>query len=264
MCRVAIVALICVLLCPLKGRGQQPTSAQSSQAVFPAQRDPQAVSIASQSLALAGGSVAFLAISDYTAAGTIISSQGQSAQDTVTISGRGANELRKDTTDSTGTSTSIMSDVVTITKNPSGDIEARSIQPPMMAGNVVLPYREMAMVIGNPQFSLVYVGVVQMGAISLHDIRAQFVPGKLHVYQTVDFLVDVSTLQLRMIQDALPRHAMPRTIAYADFRTIGGVAVPFQITETIAGQPISTTQLSQITLNVGLQDSTFQISSAVQ
>ncbi len=258
--RLSLFALPLLLAISLKGQQSQPHSAP-----FPAPRDAQAVNVLNLALSTAGGINALNAIADYRVTGTIVSSNGQPSQDSVIISGRGPNELRRDLTNSGAISTSVISDVTTSDEYPNGYIAARAIQPPMMAGNFAMPYRELALVLSSSQFSLTYVGVIQLGAESVHDIQAQLAPGSLHVYQTVDFLVDISTLRISAIRDTLPRRATPRTIAYSDFRTVAGILVPFEISESIgSGQPICVTQLNQVQFNIGLPDATFQLGSNPQ
>ena len=260
--------LVCLLLFDISVQGRQSQTSTTPQL---GTQDPQAVNVLNLALSAAGGVTALNAITDYTATGTVTSSQGQSTQDNVTISGRGPSELRTDLSQALGT-TSFVIDVGSVTtKAPSGLLNTRTMQPPMMAGNWAMPYREMAMVLSNPQFSVTSVGLIQVGSQSLLDVRAQFltlvqqVANNNETYRTVDFLIDSTSLQLCMVQDTLPGHASPRTIAYSNFTMVSGVLVPFQIAETVGGQQIWTVQLNQITFNVGLQDSTFQlIPTAVQ
>jgi hypothetical protein len=259
--------LLIFLLLGVSVRGQQSPTTTTTQI---ATRDPQALNVMNLALTAAGGVAAIKSITDYTAIGTI-SSEGQPAQDSVTISGRGASELRKDVAQSAGTSSSVISDVLTTSKDPRGDMETRTMQPPMMTGNFAMPYRELATVFSNSQFSLTYIGLTQVGSQSLHHIQTQFTHpgqydpnGSMRLYHTVDFFIDSSTFQLCMVDDIVPRHGWPRTITYADFRAVNGMLFPFQIDEVVGNRPTSTIQLSQISLNTGLPDSTFQLGTAAQ
>jgi hypothetical protein len=260
---VGLVPLVCLSV----------SAQQTQESTVPAQapRDPQAIAILTQVLITAGGVSAYNAVTDYTAIGTVTANLGRPSQDSVTINGRGSNELRKDLSLGEGVTSSIVSGTLYSVQHPSSQLQVRTIQPPMMTGNLGMPHREMAYIVANSQFSLTYVGLIQDGGRSFHDIRAQFAPtglrnsiGSVALYQTIDFLIDASTLQLGKIRDAVPRRATPRTIAYSDFRSVSGILVPFLIDEEIGGQPDSTIQLSQVTVNVGLPDSTFQLGSAAQ
>jgi hypothetical protein len=223
-------------------------------------RDPQAITVLSQVLVSAGGTTAISAITDYTASGTITYTHSPNVQENVTISGRGPAELRIDTPSSAGARSYLINGPQNSTQPATGKVDVRNIEAPMMAGNVAAPYRELAAVFGNSQFSLSYVGLVQSNGHSLHDIRAQrALPGPLRTYHTVDFFIDSATLQLAITQDTLPQDATPRTIRYSDFRSVGGVLVPFSIDEEIGGEPFAAIQLNQVMFNNGLPDSTFQL-----
>jgi hypothetical protein len=56
----------------------------------------------------------------------------------------------------------------------------------------------------------------------------------------------------------LPR-GLVHEVHYSNYQTVGGVLMPFSITEDLTGQATWTIQLSQIKFNVGLQESAFAL-----
>jgi outer membrane lipoprotein-sorting protein len=264
--RLLFVVSILILCLPvLAQQTQQATAPQ------PAPRDAQAVSLVTQALVVAGGAAAFNAITDYTATGNITYYGLMNAQGPVTISGRGPSEFRLDASLAAGTRSIVINGAQTTTSDPTGILNQRNIQAPMMTGNFVLPYRQLAAVFNNAQFSLAYNGIVQIDGHSLYDIRAiRILPGQndptgsIRIFHTVDFFIDSSTLQLYMTQDALPRRGAPRIIQYSNYQTASGVLVPLSINETVGGQQSYTLNLTQINFNVGLQDATFDLGAIPQ
>jgi hypothetical protein len=153
--------------------------------------------VLTQALALAGGLAAYTAITDYTATGSITYFGAVNGQGAATISGRGPSELHIDANLPAGIRSNIINSTRTTISDASGMASQRSIQAPMMTGNYVLPHRELAAVFNNPQFSLTYVGIVQIDGHLLHDIRAVRVltgqndpTGSVRLYHTVDFFIE--------------------------------------------------------------------------
>jgi hypothetical protein len=77
-------------------------------------------------------------------------------------------------------------------------------------------------------------------------------------YLDVNYFIDSSTFQIVMMQDLVPDYA-PRQMRYSDFKSVGGVLVPFSISETVQGQRFRLIQLNEIKFNSGSQDSDFQL-----
>jgi outer membrane lipoprotein-sorting protein len=267
-CSARFALLLSILFLNIPVWAQQTQTATTPP---PAPQDPQAVSVLNQSFAVAGGEAAYSAIADYTATGNITYFGELNAQGTATISGRSPSELHIDASLPSGTRSFVINGAQTTTSDATRILSKRSIQAPMMTGNYLLPYRELAAIFNNPQFSLAYHGIVQIDGHSLHNIQAQrLLPGQkdpsglIQTYHTIDFYIDSSTLLLYMTADVLPRRATPRTIRYSNYQAMNGVLVPFSIVETVEDAQTSLISLSQITFNVGLQDSTFDLGTLAQ
>jgi hypothetical protein len=77
-------------------------------------------------------------------------------------------------------------------------------------------------------------------------------------YRRMDFFINVDTLQIIMEQDTVPRNVVHQ-IRFSNYKQVGGLLVPFMISEQMGGQNTNDFQLSQVNLNLGLQDSAFVI-----
>jgi hypothetical protein len=238
------------------------TSPQTATKPSPAPKDPQAVSVVTKALTVAGGIPAITAIEDYTASGTITYHMAQDVQGTVTIRGSGVFQLRIDASLPTGMRSESMTGSGTVTAYH-GSVRSLLSQPPMDPGRYVLPCLELGAALNNPDYSLSYKGVIEVESHFVHDVQLEYVlpvvdPTSLfHEYHTIDVFIDSSTFQVVMMQDVVPEHAI-RRMRYSDYRTVHGVQVPFSISEDVRG-PTWLIHLDQINFNSGLQDSDFQL-----
>jgi len=235
----------------------------------PASQDTQAINVVHQALAVAGGDTAISAIRDYNATGAITYHLAQDVQGNVTIRGKGLEQFRIDANLPMGMRSQVMDGKITI-KMEDGRLWEPHSKVPMSPARLALPCVLLAAALRAPPainstgYSLAYKGVVQNNGHSLHDIEIDFVvPGAdpnvvLHLYFSVDFFIDTSTLQVAFTQEPLPGLNV-RTVRYADYRAVNGIQVPFAITEEDGGflQGWSV-QLDSISFNAELQDSDFQ------
>ena len=233
-----------------------------------APKDPQAVSIANQALAVVGGQSAILAVRDYKGSGTVIYHQNQDVQGSVTISGLGLGEYREDATLPTGVRSFVMGGSKgTATKNENGIITGLNFrhQNPLMKSSVIIPCWQLAAALNDPLFAVSYKGTSQIDGYTVYDIRIQFTPayprdpnGVIAEYFGADFFIDATTFQVRMTQDVVIRH-LERKVRYSSYQLVNGILIPFAIAEEINGQQSRTIHLNQIAFNIGLQDSDFDL-----
>jgi hypothetical protein len=264
-----LACLSLVFVCFLTSTAAQQVPAAPSQ-------DAQAVSLLNHVLTATGGQAAVNAILDYKAFGTITYPGTQNdVHGSVTVAGLGTSEFRLDATLPTGVrswaihkgQTTIRADDGTVSllppvpsQNPSDN--AFPYHTPMFPGSVIFPYGQVVAVLGNPLYRVSYKGISTIDGHSMHDIEVQrILPGEVDPpskYDVRDFFIDISTLQVVMTQDMIPRNVLHQ-IWYSDYRSEAGLLVPFSISEKMGGQQTWSIQLSNITFNVGLQDSTFQL-----
>ncbi len=278
--RFRVLVSILLLNVPVWARQAQvpatPPQDQTATIPLPAPKDPQAVSVLSQALAVAGGTAAIAAIADYTATGNVTYHWNPEVQGSVTVLGLGFDQFRVDANLPRGMHSSVISTGQTKMKAEDGRLtqypppypvpssDAYTFQPPMFPGSLVVPHTQLAVVLTHPRFSITYKGIVQLDGSSVHDVQMQRVmpgqtqPDGMTEYHTVDFFIDTITLQLVMTQDNVPKHIV-RQIRYSDYRLVNSVLVPFSISEQMGGQKTRDIQLSQIGFNTGLQDSAFAL-----
>ena len=251
--------LLCFLLFNISLWGQQ---TQPGIAPPPAPKDPQAITIVSQALSVAGGTTAIAVINDYTATGNITYHSDQGVQGSVTVQGLGLNQYRLDASLPKGVRSWAVTDGRMSQKAEDGSVKPMHSQLPMNLSGLVVPYLELSIALKSPAFGLSNKGVIEVNGRSAYDIQVQRVatgitrPTRVDGFFTRDYFVDASTFQVVMTQDLLPDHAF-RQLQYSDFRPISGVLVPFSISEVAGSQQTWSMQLSQITFNTGLQDSAF-------
>jgi hypothetical protein len=254
--------LVSTLLLAVPGWTQQAT------APSPAPKDPQAVSVLNQALGVAGGAAAIGAITDYTATGTVTypGDSGTNVSGTITISGRGLNQYRTDEVLPSGPVSLSIDRGFIQAKAADGTVRWVPYAAPTITGSTTLPSLQLAALIVDPNVLLIYKGVVSQGGISVHDIKAfRMFPaqpnpsGPYLDLSNAELFVDTSTLQLVSAQDMI-RGGGVRSIQYSNYKTINRVGVPFSVTEQIGSTVTRQVQLNQISFNMGLQDSAFEIS----
>jgi hypothetical protein len=271
--------LLClsVLHVPVWGQQTQPGMAPP-----PAPKDPQAISILNQALAVAGGANAIGSIKDYTASGSVTFHFQTDDTGQVTLKGSGLGNFRLDANLRNGIRTHVLDEEQTHIKEEDGSIrsfpqyiptpgkeptpvpssDAFPYQPPKLPGSIALPALALAAVTTDPSFSVSYMGLIAIDGHSLQDIRIQRQsPGLtdlMAMYHTSDFFVDPSTFQLVAVQDMVPKNVVHQ-YWYSDYRVVHGVLVPFSIREVMGGQETWIIELDQIGFNAGLQASDFSL-----
>jgi hypothetical protein len=258
--------LLFLLFFGISSWAQQPESSQQITTPQPAPKDPLAITVIGQALAVGGGTSTLLTLNDYTASGTVTYHRNQDVQGTVTLSGLGLGEFRQDANLPTGVRSFAIANGQAAMKE--GGIPSQlnfNYQIPLMTSSVLIPCWQLAAALNDPLFGLSYKGTTEIDGYRVYDIRIQLMPpgppdpnGVIAEYAGADFFIDMATFQIRMTQDVVIRHFM-RKIRFSNFKSINSVLVPFLIDEEINGQPTQTIQLDQIGFNTGLQESAFEL-----
>jgi len=235
---------------------------QTSQVQSAATKDPQAIAVINQALIAAGGASAMAAITDYTATGNITYQLPQQVQGTVTLRALGVGQFRMDASLPTGVRSEIDTDTSLIADQQG---VARSYPVPLNPSRIAIPVMSFIYASNSASLNVTYKGLVQLAGQTFHQIEFQYflpVPlydprGYFRNFHTVDFFIDPTTLQIAMIQDIVIKESI-RQIWYSDYRSVGGILFPFSMREQVDGQSTRQIQLSQVSVNSGLQDSDFQ------
>jgi hypothetical protein len=260
-CSARFALLLSILLLSISVWGQQ---TQPGTAPPPAPKDPQAVTLLNQALAVAGETTSIAALTDYTAKGNITYNWNPQAQGSVTVQALGLNQYRVDASLPKGVRSSAVTNGQMTMKFEDGSVQLIHTQIAMNLSGLVVPYLELSIGLNSPAFSLSNKGLVEVNGHSAYDIQVQLVgsglnrPRNLADFYVRDYFVDATTFHVLMTQDLAPKHVI-RQLQYSDFTPVNGVLVPFSITEMTGSQQTWTMQLSQITFNSGLQDSAFAL-----
>jgi len=247
----------------------QPSATQQTSTTS-VQRDQQALMILTQVLKAAGGQAAVDATQDITASGTITYYwAGEEVQGTVTVKGRGISQFRLDATLSNGVRSWAVNNGTGTIRETDGTTTPIEYHNTINAGNITFPFAHLAVAMHEASTSILYVGLETKDGQQVHHIRIWKVyppdsdPSGIRSRLTKrDFFVDTNKFLVVAVLDMLhPKNQSnqdsPHEMQYSDYRQVGGVLVPFSITEVGVGQRISAIQLKQVTFNTGVVDADF-------
>jgi hypothetical protein len=131
-----------------------------------------------------------------------------------------------------------------------------------------LPY--LSGLLGNPDYSLQYVGQESVGAMLANHVRVQNTFNSQPLYQPLSefaiadvWLDSSSALPLKISTTrrygggSSPK--IPISVTYANYQTVSGVRYPFTIQEYITETLWATTSIESVTFNTGLTDANFAV-----
>ncbi len=242
---------------------QQPISSNA------VQRDAQAISILTQSVAAAGGTTAIEGAQDCTADGTITYySAGQEIQGTVTIKSRGMKQFRFDATLPQGVRSVVVDGNFGQEHRTDGIIASLPYSSTMQFDSFTFPAGKLSADLQDSSTSVSYLGIVTYEEHQAHQIRlrnpAHPASGSAdNAVRTRDYFIDSTSFQVLALRSKIysagsPSSNLSREMRYTDYRTAQAVSVPFSIDEFIEGQRVFTISLNNVTFNAGLDSSVFQ------
>lgn len=223
--------------------------------------DPQAVAILNQVIAKAGGATLVNGLQDFTGSGQITYDEPESVSGGVTVRGTVNEQFRIDSNLPSGVEAEAITAGSMSTKNENGNVTSFYYQVPVCPERIIVPYFFLRAALNGINFAVTFKGTTALAntsGVEQIEVKEVFPNGALDQseYRTVDLFIDPQTLVVVMMQDTIPNE-LTRQVSFSDFQTVGGLSVPFTITETIGETPNWTIQLSQIAFNTGLQDSAF-------
>lgn len=261
------VCSLCLILTPLTAQQASPPTI-STQAP---QRDPQALAVLNQALAVTGGAQVLGQVQDFTATGSIIYFwAGEQVQGSVTLRGRTTDQFRFDAALSIGTRSWAVSNGEGSIRETDGTTLPIPNHNAINLGSLTFPIFTATSALQNASATVIDLGLVSTSDHQARWIRVQQTlplmadPSWASKVATKDFFIDSSTLQIVKIQDMIhpPQNfieSYPHEILFSDYRLVNGVLTPFTIIETVNGQHTWTVQINQISFNTGLTDSDFQL-----
>ncbi len=240
-------------------------STHAQQASTTVVKDPQAVSILTQSVNAVGGLSAISGIQDYTGTGNITYNWANDAVPApVTVHGMGIANFRLDATLPDGTRTFAVSGYSGVLINPDGARQSTSAYNFFTAGSLNLPYIRLASCLTDTTTSISFVGNVSANGQQAYQVH--FAPAPLpsvaanSFLQTLgafDLYIDpasflVIKLEETVYSDSNIGMKLSHEINFTNYHTAGNIRVPFTVTETVNGQETWSMTLSSITFNNGL------------
>jgi hypothetical protein len=234
---------------------------QSPSSLPPPVQDPQAIAVLQSAITVMGGPSAVAAISDATVIGTeqdISNPSGPPAKFTWQSSG---SEFRSLTQNSNGPYI-VLSGHGTPGQQKHGNWipwpyhVARAHQPFYLPAVVL--YAELQ----NPNYTLSYIGSATVdgkSAIKIHVFDASNRIGRLVTPQ--DWYFDPASFLPLRVEYLFPyqddaNHSSPFSMGFADFQSVGGILVPYQLQlHLISASTVAT--VTSVTFNSGLSSSTF-------
>jgi len=245
--------------------------AQTSAPTSPT-RDPQALTVLAECLQASGGAQAVAAVQDFTGTGTVTHYwANQQVQNPATVRGLGMSNFRFDDQRADGTHSWAVSEAGGAQQKPDGTISSLPWGDAVNLISATWPVPVALTALNNPNWEVTYAGETVFNGQSAYDIKIeQFLPAvadparKLSALTTRDLFIDSSSFLILGAQDAIhPYNPLLRTyvrqILYSNYRTSGGVSVPFSVTETLSGQKIWTFALGSISFNSGLTAADFTL-----
>ena len=237
------------------------------------QSDPQAVTLASQSIAsMTGGA----SVGDITIAGSGTWTSGSNVQNvTVTLMAKGSNESRTDIRLSDGQQSDIRNNSngsaqgewLDSSGNPTYYAPHNCWTDPSWFSPILSSLN-----MSDPTVILSYIGVESYQGTSVYHLRSYKNPSGLSPRMTsfvnsvsaVDFYLDFSSLLPRYI--AFSAHPdddagtnIPVVVTLSNFTSVNGILVPFRIQKSWNGNQLGDFTVSSVSFNSGLSDDLFSI-----
>jgi hypothetical protein len=245
-----------------------PASAQ--QAPTTATQNPQAVALLTQSLNAMGGISAISAIQDYTGTGTITYNwANEPVQAAATVQSMGVNTLRVDSNLNTGTQTWALDRMAGVFIAPSGTRRNASFYNLATAGGLTFPALRLVSILQSTATTVTYVGQVTRNGTTAYQVHcvlpanASTPPApNLPAFGAFDLFIDATSLLVVSLQETAYAESnfqvsFLHEIDFSNYQTVGGVAVPFAIAESIGGQRTWSLSLSSLSFNSGLTEAVF-------
>jgi hypothetical protein len=254
----------------------QSTHAQTATSSQPPVRDPQAIALASQSLA-AMGAASVSSQTDSRATGVMTMYFGTPVQIAVTLESKGLTRVRSVSQQPTGTSVWVLNAGQSAIQQPDGSVRQLSQANTFYEHVGHIPALSMLAEVQNPIASVELVASAAASnstdsvvAISMGQSDDPFqVQIQRTLSRTLFYINSASGIVDKIEHDYYseapnPGIRMHIVETFSDYRNVGGIAVPFHRATFVDGNPESDLQLSSIGFNVGVPASDFVVPAVAQ
>lgn len=239
-------------------------------------RDPQAIALATKSLA-AMGATSLSAQTDSRATGVVTMYFATPTQMSVTLESKGLTQLRVVTQQPTGTSVWVVNGGLGAIQQPDGSVRQLSQVNTFYEHVEHVPALSMLAEVQNP-IALVELVTGAAASNSTDSIVAISLgqsddPHQVEIQRRLSrtlFYINPASGMVDKIEHSYyseapnPGIKMRIIDTFSDYRNIGGVAVPFHRATSVDGNPESDLQLNSISFNVGVPSSDFAVPGGAQ
>ncbi len=244
---------------------------QSPPAATLAQRDPWAVTIVQRSLAAMGG--ANLAqVVDLTMNGQVSRQKATATSSgTIQIKMIGRDMCKVQVQDEDGQTTQILNGTRVRRIGPNDD-QAMPMHATLNHHLQYVPVLSNLLDIGDPNLTILMVGEESLDSKTVYHIHTEkLYPGKpaepaglLTNLTGTDYFIDTNTFFLEKRSQRLPnlqdaRDSLPMEFRYSDYRTVGGIVIPYAISVYVNDQKNVEIHLSSAATNTGLNPQEFEV-----
>jgi outer membrane lipoprotein-sorting protein len=243
---------------------------QGQQITTNVRRDPLAVNLLAQSLAVAGGS-AVTAIQDFTGTGTITYNwAGEVVFGSVKVYGKGLDEFRMDSSVPAGNQSLVVNGKEAIL-TPAYDKKAKFPTYGMMtAGSLTFPAVRIAQVLSDSSIQASYLGSVTWNGSQAYQVHVALpldpqltLNPNFSGLGEFDLYFDPLSYRLLALAEKIwwdddLRQSYLHEFQFSDYQPVNGMLVPLAIIEKMGGQQTWSMTLSSLTFNSGLSDTLFK------
>ena len=246
---------------------------QTALAQHTVQRDQEALTIISQTIAAGGGQELLASIHDFTETGAITYNWDEQVTGRVTVKSRKLDQFRIDTELAEGKRTAVINGEAGLLTEANGRTFTIHRQGARDFWSLTLPYLPLIAGMRDSSTSIIYGGTVTHNGASVYDVRlikvytaGQDPTGKRGNREARDFFIDPRTFFVVAISDqiqyaqpldeSLP-HEFSHEILYSNYQSENGISTPLTIEETVRDVTRFTINLSQVTFNSGMADAEF-------
>jgi hypothetical protein len=233
------------------------------------QRDQQALTILTQTIAAGGGQDLLTSIHDLTETGTVTYYYDKEISGSITVKSHGLHQFRMDADLPEGRRSTVVNDASGSLTEEDGRFRPVFRQSAADLWSVTLPYLPLIAAIQDSSTKILYGGLTTHNGASVYQIRIEKVytsqqdtTGVRGNREGRDIYIDPNSFLVIAIFDqihfnSLQDSGVPHEFLYSNYQTENGIAMPLTISETVRGVTGATMSLSQVTFNTGLSDSDF-------
>jgi len=234
------------------------------------QRDQQALTLLTQTIAAGGGHDLLTSILDLTEAGTVTYNGDEQVSGNVTVKARGRHQFRMDAELPSGRRNTVVDAASGSLTQEDGQPRPIGAQSAADLWSVTFPYLQLIAAMQDSSTKIIYGGLTTHNGASVYQIRIEKVytseqdtTGVRGAREGRDIYIDPNSSLVVAIFDqlyfgGLQGSGAPHEFLYSNYQTENGITMPLTISETVHGVTGATMQFAQVKFNTGLSDSDFR------